>query len=43
MERKSFELSRIEYPVQHGKRDPNLWKVARCNRFKAVVSMRGEC
>jgi hypothetical protein len=40
MEKKSFELSRIEYPVQHGERDPNLWKAARCNRFAAVVSIQ---
>jgi hypothetical protein len=43
MERKSFELSRIEYPGQHGERDANLWKAARSNRFAAVVSMQGEC
>jgi hypothetical protein len=40
MEKKSFELSRIEYPVQHGERDANLWKATRFNRFAAVVSMQ---
>jgi hypothetical protein len=40
MEKKRFELSRIEYPVQHGERDANLWKATRFNRFAAVVSMQ---
>src|SRR6267143_6298874 len=40
MEKKSFKLSRIEYPVQHGERDANLWKAARSNRFAAVVSIQ---
>jgi hypothetical protein len=40
MEKKSFELSRIEYPVQHWERDPNLWEAARVNRVAAVVSIQ---